>query len=68
MRRESLEEFLTRGGNIEKVYYKTFDEVEMTKGDLKAIGYAWKKHVHLAKEAGIKSGEARRAKAAQGIP
>ena len=63
--RESIEEFLARGGSVQKIYYKSFAEVAaMKKGDLKAISYQWKRSVHMAKQAGKASGAARRAKAA----
>lgn len=65
MTRETIEAYLNRGGKIIKINYKTFEQVTMpTPGGMREIIENQRFMTHKAREAGLASGVARRAKAA----
>jgi hypothetical protein len=65
MKRESLPEFLARGGAIKKVYYRTIDEVVVpAPGGMRKVINNGRQLAYNARQAGIASGAARRARRA----
>lgn len=69
MSQESISNFLARGGVIERVHYKAIEDVPPLqawgKEGMRRVINAGRRGTYFARQAGIKSGEARRAKAAR---
>ena len=66
MTKQTVENFLANGGNIQHVHYKTFGEVSAvpTPG-MRGLINTHKMNVYVGRKAGIASGKARRVKSLQ---